>query len=372
VTSTRTQPAAPETQRSRPLLEIDDLAVSFDAEAGQHVEAVDGMMLTIHPTQTLAIVGESGCGKSVTAMSVLRLVPTPPGRYDRGSIRFEGRDLLKLGEREMLDVRGGQIAMIFQEPLSSLNPVYSVGDQIVEAIRLHQSVDRKQARELAAEAMLEVGIPDGRARLDAYPHEFSGGMCQRVMAAMALSCKPKLLLADEPTTALDVTIQAQILQLLRDLQCASDMAMMLITHDLCVVAEHADVVCVMYAGRVVEYARVFDLFDTPHHPYSRGLLAALPRLRERRTRLRTVSDLVADPDEFRRLPGHKYGIVPWWPHMDPPSDLVPAQSPETGRDHVLLEIEPDHWVACWRTEYLHDHPTRPPDTSFRRIDVRQE
>jgi ABC-type dipeptide/oligopeptide/nickel transport system ATPase component len=348
----------------KPLMEIADLAVSFDT-AGGRVQAVDGVSLTVHPRQTLALVGESGCGKSVTAMTVLQLVPSPPGRVDHGSILFEGRDLLSLTERQMLQVRGGDIAMIFQEPMTSLNPVYTIGDQILEAILLHQDVDHEAAVEIAVRAMTDVGIPDPRARLAAYPHQFSGGMRQRAMIAMALACQPKLLLADEPTTALDVTIQAQILELLAGLQRDRGMAVMLITHDLGVVAENADVVCVMYAGRAVEYATVYDLFSKSYHPYTRGLFTSIPKLEEGKHRLTTVDQVIGDPAEFRRLPGHDKGIVPWWPSMTPPADL--ARSPG-GSDSVLYEIEPGHWVGCWRTEYLEHHASRRPDLSFRRTE----
>jgi len=344
------------------LLEIADLAVSFDG-AGGRVQAVDGVSLTVHRRQTLALVGESGCGKSVTAMTVLQLVPRPPARIDRGTIRFEGRDLLALSEKEMLGVRGAEIAMIFQEPMTSLNPVYTVGDQIIEAIRLHQEVGRKEAVEIAATAMRDVGISEPKRRLGGYPHEFSGGMRQRAMIAMALACQPKLLLADEPSTALDVTIQAQILNLLGGLRRDRDMAMMLITHDLGVVAENADVVCVMYAGRAVEYARVHDLFEKPCHPYTRGLLAAVPRLGERKRRLTTIDQVVGDPDEFRKLPDHDKGVIPWWPTMPPPQGLAATSN---GGDSVLHEIEPDHWVGCWRTAHFEGQVSRRPDIDFRR------
>ncbi|MHC4128132.1 MAG: ABC transporter ATP-binding protein [Planctomycetota bacterium] len=341
-----------------PLLEITDLAVSFSG-----VRAVDGMSLTVHPRQTLALVGESGCGKTVTAMTVLQLVPSPPARIDRGSVRFEGRDLLGLSEKEMLGVRGGEIAMIFQEPMTSLNPVYTIGDQIVEAIGLHQKVGRKQALEIAAAAMGDVGIPDPGRRLRSYPHEFSGGMRQRAMIAMALACQPKLLLADEPSTALDVTIQAQILDLLGRLQRDRNMAMMLITHDLGVVAENADVVCVMYAGRAVEYARVGDVFEKAYHPYTRGLLAAIPRVGDERKRLTTIDQVVGDPDEFRKLPDYDKGAVPWWPAMPPPDGLAGSHH---GGDSVLCEVAPEHWVACWRTERLAGDASRLPDIDYRR------
>jgi ABC-type dipeptide/oligopeptide/nickel transport system ATPase component len=353
----RTRPTA-----SGSLLEIADLAVTFGV-AGGRVRAVDGVSLTIHRGQTLALVGESGCGKTATAMTVLQLVPRPPARIERGSILFEGRDLLALSEKEMLRIRGGEIAMIFQEPMTSLNPVFTVGDQVVEAILLHQKVGRREAAEIALDAMSDVGIPDPKRRLRAYPHELSGGMRQRAMIAMALACQPKLLLADEPSTALDVTIQAQILELLGQLQRDREMAIMLIAHDLGVVAESADVVCVMYAGRAVEYARVYDLFEKPYHPYTRGLMASVLKLGEARGRLGTIDQVVGDPGEFSRLPGHDEGVVPWWPAMAPPGDLA---APPGGSDSVLYEIEPGHWVGCWCTEQLRERPCRHPDLDFRR------
>ncbi len=356
-------PIAP--PKPAPLLAIRDLATSFDVE-GERVQAVDGLDLTIHPRQTLALVGESGCGKSVTALSILQLLPRPPARYDRGSIMLGERDLLRCTAKEMLRVRGGEIAMIFQEPVSSLNPVFTVGDQIVEAIRLHQDVSRSEARARAADALREVGIQDPARGLAAYPHEFSGGMCQRAMTAMALACRPRLLLADEPTTALDVTIQAQILDLLDDLRRRTGMSMMLITHDLGVVAQVADVVCVMYAGRAVEYANVFDLFDKPYHPYTRGLFSSIPRLDRRRPRLLTVGEIIGNPAEFRTLPGHEYGIVPWWPTMEPPRGMASRATGGRGGDYTLFEVEPGHWVGCWTTEYVAEHPASRPDLDYRR------
>ncbi len=345
-----------------PVLEITDLRVSFDVGDGI-VQAVDGLSLTVHPRQTLALVGESGCGKSVTAMSVLQLIGRPPGRIERGSILFEGRDLLSLSEKQMRRVRGGDIAMIFQEPMTSLNPVYTIGDQIIEAILLHQDVDHRQAIEIAVKAMTDVGIGDPEGRLRAYPHQFSGGMRQRAMIAMALACRPKVLLADEPTTALDVTIQAQILDLLSSLQHDRDMAVLFITHDLGVVAETADVVCVMYAGRAVEYATVYDLFEKPCHPYTRGLFSSIPKMGNPKRRLTTIDEVVGDPGQFRKLPGYDTGVVPWWPAMPPPANLAMSRG---GSDSILHEVEPEHWVACWRTEYLEHHPSRRPDIAFRR------
>jgi ABC-type dipeptide/oligopeptide/nickel transport system ATPase component len=351
-----------------PIVRVNDLAVSFDNGRGPRVQAVDGVRMSIYPRQTLAVVGESGCGKSVTAMSMLRLVPMPPGRIDRGSIWFDSStgsvDLAKLTNRQMRDIRGNDIAMIFQEPMTSLNPVYTVGDQITEAIRLHRPMSKSQAYEVAIEAMESVGIPEPHQRIKAYPHQFSGGMRQRVMISMALACQPRLLLADEPTTALDVTIQAQILELLTDLKASRGMAVMLITHDLGVVAENADVVCVMYAGRVVEYATVFDLFDNPTHPYTRGLLASIPKLHERTERLVTIKEVVDNEDEFRKLKGAEQGIRPWWPWHNAPADLAPQPGP--AGDYTLQEVKSGHWVGVWRTEAVAQHETPFPELSFRK------
>lgn len=346
----------------KPIMRVRDLAVSFDNGKGPRIQAVDGVRMSVYPGQTLAVVGESGCGKSVTAMSSLKLIPSPPGKFDRGSIEFARRsgkvvNLLKLGETAMRKIRGNDIAMIFQEPMTSLNPVYSIGDQIIEAVELHQKVGRDEARLIAIEAMRDVGIPEPESRLKAYPHQFSGGMRQRVMIAMALACKPRLLLADEPTTALDVTIQAQILELLAELKKTHNMAIMLITHDLGVVAQNADIVCVMYAGRVVEYARVDHLFANPMHPYTRGLLECIPKIGDRGERLVTVQSTIDRESEFERLPGS--GIRPWWPWHDPPADLAAKKGP--AGDYVLQEIESGHWVGLWRTEALADADPSFPD-----------
>jgi len=261
---------------STPLLEVRDLRTHFFTQDGI-TRAVDGVSLSIMPGETLGVVGESGCGKSVTALSILRLLPDNLARIVGGSIEFEGVDFLKLDEKSMREMRGNRIAMIFQEPMTSLNPVFTVGFQICEAIRLHESVSAKEARERAVTMLRLVKIPDAERRLDDYPHQFSGGMRQRVMIAMALSCRPKLLLADEPTTALDVTIQAQILKLIVELKEKTGAAVVLITHDLGVVAETCERVAVMYAGRKVEEAPVEVLFDTPAHPYTRGLMASKPK-----------------------------------------------------------------------------------------------
>ncbi|MCW5753626.1 MAG: ABC transporter ATP-binding protein [Phycisphaeraceae bacterium] len=323
--------------------------------------------MTVYPGQTLAVVGESGCGKSVTAMSALQLIPCPPGRIDRGQVLFETSarlgwgevDLLKLPSDRMRQIRGREVAMIFQEPMTSLNPVYSIGDQIVEAIRLHQEVSWREAREVAISAMTEVGIPDPAGRMKAYPHQFSGGMRQRVMIAIALACKPRVLLADEPTTALDVTIQAQILDLLGELKRSRGLGIMLVTHDLGVVAEQSDVVCVMYAGRVVEYARVLDLFEAPLHPYTRGLLACIPKMHDRRDRLVTVREVTEDPTQFERQPGIPEGVRPWWPWHSPPADLRRVEGP--AGEYALVEVSPGHWVGAWRTEGVSEALLTMPD-----------
>ena len=362
--TTPSNPVAP--AKTKPILEVADLAVSFaNSAGGPRIQAVAGVSMTVHPNQTLAVVGESGCGKSVTAMSTMQLIPRPPGRFDRGSILFDGEDILSFSESQMLKVRGGKIAMIFQEPMTSLNPVYTIGDQIMEAILLHQKVGPDEAWKLAIEAMKDVGIPKPDERMRAYPHQFSGGMRQRVMIAMALACQPKLLLADEPTTALDVTIQAQILELLRELQRTRGMGIMLITHNLGVVAENADVVCVMYAGRVVEYARVFELFDNPLHPYTRGLFNSIPLLATRKHRLTTVEEVVQDAAQFR-VPGTQGDLIPWWP--DPPKGVRPPIA--QGRDeYALAQIAPTRWVGCFNTPWVESHSSPRPDLDYRREDA---
>jgi oligopeptide/dipeptide ABC transporter ATP-binding protein len=365
----------------QPLLQVDDLAVSFATGEGT-VRAVNGVNLTIYPRQTLAVVGESGCGKSVSALSTLQLVPRPPGRFDRGRIVYQGQNLLDLSEKQMRSIRGGQIAMIFQEPMTSLNPVYTIGEQILEAILLHhKGVNRTQATEIAVDALRDVGIAEPRQRLGEYPHQMSGGMRQRVMIAMALACNPKLLLADEPTTALDVTIQAQILELLRRLQNEHGMSVMLITHDLGVVAENADVVAVMYAGRVVEYGSVHDLFDRPQHPYTIGLFDSMPKLGEAKQRLNTISGQVPNP---ARLPTG-CPFHPRCPRTRQVAAEVPAEQRVTitvrgeGRDEqatvvrkcvdldpALLETSPKHWVSCHFAPKYDEGKASKPDVEFRR------
>ncbi|HEY7248445.1 MAG TPA: ABC transporter ATP-binding protein [Xanthobacteraceae bacterium] len=285
------------------LLEIENLQTHFRTPDGVN-RAVDGVSFSVEPGETVAIVGESGCGKSVTAGSVLRLIPEPPGKIS-GKIRFDGVDLLKLDERAMRDIRGDHISMIFQEPMTSLNPVLTVGHQICETLRLHQGVARRPAEKRAVEILRLVGIAEPERRLREYPHQLSGGMRQRVMIAIALACNPKLLIADEPTTALDVTIQAQILDLMSDLKQRVGAAIILITHDLGVVAEMAERVLVMYAGRKVEEARVGELFRSPRHPYTQGLLGALPKLGSsldgKATRLAEIRGVV--PNLKQRIAG---------------------------------------------------------------------
>ena len=347
-----------------PVLQINNLAVSFPGGAnGQRVQAADHVSMSIFPAQTLAVVGESGSGKSVSALSVLQLIPHPPGRTDHGQIlwAFDPTkppvDLLTYSDKRMRSVRGNEIAMIFQEPMTSLNPVYTIGEQVLEAILLHQNVGREGALAIAESALRDVGIADPVSRLKEYPHQLSGGMRQRVMIAMALACQPALLLADEPTTALDVTIQAQILELLRKLQRDKQMAIMLITHDLGVVAENADTVAVMYSGRIVEYASVFDIFNNPMHPYTKGLLKSMPVLGQRVDRLPTVMD-GAIVENFPA--GYTCA-----PHVD-------AQNPEGGYGGPaarLYEIAEKHWVLCTKDNAPPKEILAAPRLDFRRDDA---
>ena len=364
-----------------PLIIIEDLGVSFpvaDASGrGKRFNAVQRVNLSVYPAQTLAVVGESGSGKSVSAMSILQLIPTPPGKYEAGRIMWQMDektpsptvrsavehapsgatyvDLLKFNDPMMRSIRGNQIAMIFQEPMTSLNPVYTIGEQITEAVLLHQKVTKTEAFKIAADALRDVGIAGPEARLKEYPHQLSGGMRQRVMIAMALACQPRLLLADEPTTALDVTIQAQILELLRKLQDTKQMGVLLITHDLGVVAENADVVAVMYAGRVLEYATVFDLFERPLHPYTRGLLLSMPVLGREVDRLPTVMDGATIPDDFPQ----GYKVMPHTVDLNPPGGYG-------GPNSRLHEVEPNHWVLCEPIGDKKDQKPTPPRLSFRR------
>jgi oligopeptide/dipeptide ABC transporter ATP-binding protein len=297
------------------LLEVRNLQTHFPTRSGL-VRAVDGVSFHIDRGELLGLVGESGCGKSITALSVMRLIALP-GRIVNGEILFDGKDLLKVSDSEMREMRGDDIAMIFQDPMTSLNPVFTVGEQIAEALRLHRKLSRKDARRATIEAMREVAIPDPARRVDDYPHQLSGGMRQHVMIAMALACNPKLLIADEPTTALDVTIQAQILELLDDLRKQRELAVLLITHDLGVVAEVADRVAVMYTGRIVEESPVEELFARPKHPYTEGLLRSVPKLTSteiiRKERLETIEGVVPRPTDLP--PGCHF--APRCPHRMP-------------------------------------------------------
>lgn len=276
------------------LLEARDLSIHFFTEEGV-VRAVENVSFEIYPGEVLGLVGESGCGKSVTGLSLLRLIPIPPGRIVSGDILFDGRSLVPLEEKEMEKVRGNDISMIFQEPMTSLNPVFTIGDQIMEAVILHQGLDKTEARKRTIEMLDRVKISSPEKRIDSYPHQLSGGMRQRAMIAMALSCQPKLLIADEPTTALDVTIQAQVLQLLKEIQMEMGMSVMLITHDLGVVSEIADRVAVMYAGRIFEYGPIEAIFGKMRNPYTRGLMRSIPQLAEKKNRLNAIPGQVPDP-----------------------------------------------------------------------------
>jgi oligopeptide/dipeptide ABC transporter ATP-binding protein len=318
------------------LLDVRGLKTCFYTEDGI-VSAVDDVHFCLDKGKTLGVVGESGCGKSVTALSIMRLVPTPPGRIVGGKVLFEGEDLLAKTEAEVRKVRGNRISMIFQEPMSSLNPIFPIGSQIMETILLHQKVSRTEAREKAVEMLRIVGIPSPERRIDDHPFQMSGGMRQRVMIAMALSCNPKLLIADEPTTALDVTIQAQILDLIRKLKAELRMAVLLITHDFGVVGEIADEVAVMYAGKIVERAPTHSVLKNPQHPYTVGLLGSIPKVEEDQERLQVIEGTVPNPYQppggCRFHPRCLYG-----------KETCREQEPP------LDEVEPGHWTACWQSE----------------------
>ena len=322
------------------VLEIEDLHVEFKSPDGL-VRAVDGLSYFVRAGETLGVVGESGCGKSVTALSILRLIPNPPGRISGGSVRFQGTSLLDLPTNELEAIRGNDISMIFQEPMTSLNPLYTVGKQISEALILHQGLSKREAIAHAIEMLRRVSIPEPEARINNYPHQLSGGMRQRVMIAMAICCNPKVLIADEPTTALDVTIQAQILELLRNLQKATGTAIVLITHDMGVVAENADRVLVMYAGRKVEEADVDELFDNPGHPYTKGLLGSIPNLEE-----------VAYVDGERARLNEISGMVPSLTDLPAGCAFAPRCSFAIDKCQTtyppLEEVRPGHWISCWR------------------------
>ncbi|HEX7438477.1 MAG TPA: ABC transporter ATP-binding protein [Caldimonas sp.] len=316
------------------MLEVRDLRTHFATDAGEFV-AVDGVSFAVEAGRTLAIVGESGCGKSVTALSIMGLVPQPPGRIVGGSVRFEGIELIGLPKRGLQDLRGNALAMIFQEPMSSLNPAFTIGEQIVEGLLRHKRIARPEASKRAVEMLARVRIPAPAERFHEYPHKLSGGMRQRAMIAMALACAPRLLIADEPTTALDVTIQAQILELMRTLQQETGTAVILITHDLGVVAEVADEVVVMYAGRVVERAPVAVLFEAPQHPYTVGLLGSIPRLDADQERLASIDGQVPSPLN----PPQGCSFAPRCPFADAHCHAVAP---------VLLEVGAGHVAACWK------------------------
>jgi len=316
-------------------LAVKNLSVSFFTEDGT-AKAVQEVSLSIKKGKTFALVGESGCGKSVTALAIMQLVPDPPGRIVNGRIVFGQQDLLELSAKQMRSIRGNKIAMIFQEPMTSLNPVYTVGNQIVEAIILHQKKKKQAAWADAAEMMRKVGMPDPVQRLGEYPHQLSGGMRQRVMIAMAVSCRPQLLIADEPTTALDVTIQAQILDLLDNLQRQNGMSILLITHDLGIVAQRAEDVAVMYASKIVELAGSKQLFEEPLHPYTQGLLKSLPRLGYRPKRLHTITGTVPEPLHFPA--GCKF-------HPRCPTGCKDRRCQTV--EPTLRQVQPDRSVACW-------------------------
>jgi oligopeptide/dipeptide ABC transporter ATP-binding protein len=325
-----------------PLLSVRDLSVAFGTDEGV-LTAVDRVSFDVGPGEVVGIVGESGSGKSVTALAVMGLLPRPAGRITGGEILFEGEDLVGLGERRMRDIRGRRIGMIFQEPMTSLNPVLSIGDQIAETIVHHERVGLAAARERSVDMLARVGIPSPRKRLDDYPHQMSGGMRQRVMIAMALACSPKLLLADEPTTALDVTIQAQLLDLLRDLQGEFGMAVLVITHNMGVIAEFADRVCVFYAGRIAESGGVEDIFDRPSHPYTRGLMDSTPEMAGAATRLRTIPGSL--PSLASLPPGCRFAPRCTW--------RLPAC--DEGRP-PFVTLRGDHAAACLRAAELAAQP----------------
>jgi oligopeptide transport system ATP-binding protein len=323
-------------QSSSVLLEIKGLKTHFFSDEGVS-PAVDGVDLRVHKGETLGIVGESGCGKSVTALSIMRLIPDPPGRITAGEILLDGQNLLELSADQMRRIRGNRISMIFQEPMTSLNPVYTIGNQIAEAVRLHQKLSPRDAMDRSLEMLKLVGIPAPERRVNEYPHQLSGGMRQRAMIAMALSCNPALLIADEPTTALDVTIQAQILDLMGDLKTELSTAIILITHDLGVIAESAARVVVMYAGKVVEAADVIRIFETPLHPYTAGLLQSIPRIDQRKKKRERLMEIK--------------GVVPIPSHL-PPGCAFHPRCPEAieicAREAPQLKAAEDgHQVRCW-------------------------
>ncbi|MCM3181582.1 ABC transporter ATP-binding protein [Priestia megaterium] len=315
------------------MIQIKNLHVQFSTYGGR-VQAVRGVSFDLHKGETLAIVGESGCGKSVTSQSIMRLIPTPPGKITSGSILFKGQDLTKLSEKKMRDIRGADISMIFQDPMTALNPTLRVGEQISENIMQHENISKEKAKQKAFEMLELVGIPNPKERLKQYPHEFSGGMRQRIVIAMALVCNPEVLIADEPTTALDVTIQAQILELFKDIQQKTDVSIVLITHDLGVVAQVADRVAVMYAGKIVEIGTRRDIFYTPQHPYTKGLLRSVPRLDLYESELVPIAG--SPPDLF--APPSGCSFAPRCPYV---MEVCDRMYP------VSTKLKESHQVHCW-------------------------
>jgi peptide/nickel transport system ATP-binding protein len=323
----------------KPILEVNNLRTYFYTRDGV-VRSVDGVSFSVSEGETLAIVGESGCGKSVTSLSILRLIASPPGKIVSGSIRFHGEDLLGFSDEQMRDIRGDKISMIFQEPMTSLNPVLTIGRQIGEVLELHRQCTKEEVRTRILELLKMVNIPEPESRIDEYPHQLSGGMRQRIMIAMALACDPEILIADEPTTALDVTIQAQILNLMRELRDRTRAAIILITHDLGVVAEMAQRVVVMYAGRKVEEANVMDLFENPMHPYTLGLLNSMPRLDDAASkRLVEIPGMV--PSMRTEIIGCAFA-----PRCSSATERCSQESP------VLKDYGDQHWVACWNPVFV--------------------
>jgi oligopeptide transport system ATP-binding protein len=320
--------------RGGPVLEVRNLKTQFKTQDGV-VKAVDDVSFYVMPGETLGVVGESGCGKSMTGLSIMRLIPSPPGKIVAGEIYFNGDDILRMSDEQVRAIRGNDIAMIFQDPMTSLNPVLTINRQISEALQLHMGMNKGQARDRTIELLKMVGIPNAEERVDQYPHQFSGGMRQRVMIAMALSCNPKLLIADEPTTALDVTIQAQILDLMRTLQMERDTGVILVTHSMGVVAGMADRIQVMYAGHIVETASTEEIFANPRHPYTVGLLKSIPRLdAQRKEKLEPIRGL---PPDLIDLPD----MCPFVPRCNYAREKCEQKNPP------LLEVNPGHWSACW-------------------------
>jgi oligopeptide transport system ATP-binding protein len=349
VAETRAAVAPQQHLNGRPLLEVKNLKTQFFTQDGV-VKAVDDVSFYVMPGETLGVVGESGCGKSITGLSIMRLIPSPPGKITQGEILLEGRNVLQMSDEQVRSIRGKEIAMIFQDPMTSLNPVLTINRQLSEALQLHLRMSKDQARARAIEMLKLVGIPNAEERIDQYPHQFSGGMRQRVMIAMALSCNPKLIIADEPTTALDVTIQAQILDLMRTLQAERDTGVIMITHSMGVVAGMADRIQVMYAGHIVETASTEEVFGNPRHPYTVGLMKSIPRLdATTREKLEPIRGL---PPDLIDLPD----MCPFVPRCNYAREKCEQKCPP------LLEVKPGHYSACWFWDEVsleNEPPNRP-------------